>query len=398
MSKQRKTAHLRKAFAKAKKRKSSCASTNAKKAKKILVTDPKSTDVLFGRGTGSNDHNTYYHDLLRQRWSDYRQHKKTAEKSKIAQSIVNEIKKNGGSFLDREGKSKPWYVADDKIVLGKVKQALRDIGNKNKAYSPLASCVDEFPEDLQSLKKSMEEHPNEQEQNFNLLSDPSIPIEFNYGQRVSRPVNKLQMDQNTRRVQHSYDPLNSFVNDFPEEKLDFLLDKSPSQYHAPTATTSSYLKEDVTSSLKPSQVLPQFEVSETSGKIEDSNRNMRHDVTPLTSCVDNHTPDDLDLLCNPMEEWFSVVENSSQEKNIEEHDTIQRVLEYPSQYINSYFREDETTTSTRQPPEQLLVDENNDDALKLLGSSLDEYKLPFDVEENIVSQDFQNFNDWESYL
>jgi len=83
-------------------------------------------DVLFGRGGRSNHHpgNKIYRELVMQRQAHYRGCVK-AEKTGIAQSIVDSIHKSGGRFLEKDNSSR-WYIVPNIVSRRKVGQALRE--------------------------------------------------------------------------------------------------------------------------------------------------------------------------------------------------------------------------------------------------------------------------------
>ena len=90
---------------------------------------PKALDVVGGRGGGANHHpgnRRYWMKVLYSR-SSYRS-SKNEEKTDIAQRIIEGIKDEGGRFVQRDGKDseKRWFNLPNKVILAKVKQALRD--------------------------------------------------------------------------------------------------------------------------------------------------------------------------------------------------------------------------------------------------------------------------------
>jgi hypothetical protein len=90
---------------------------------------PTLLDVVSGRGGGSNHHEgnqRYWRQILTRR-PTYRLlgADDKAEKTAIAESIRNYITEHG-RFLQKEAKTGRWFVLPQKIVLDKIKQALRD--------------------------------------------------------------------------------------------------------------------------------------------------------------------------------------------------------------------------------------------------------------------------------
>lgn len=100
------------------------------------------TDVLFGRGTGTNKHpgNAIFRDLIKKRKIEYNTAKKRRVKAKIAQEVVDYIRKTANKegtsprFL-RQASARDvslsgvpkgaWCFVDEKSILEKTKQALR---------------------------------------------------------------------------------------------------------------------------------------------------------------------------------------------------------------------------------------------------------------------------------
>ena len=96
----------------------------------IEEASPRFRDVVSGRGGGANHHpgnRRYWMKVLYSR-SSYRSSKNDQEKTDIAQRIIEGIKDGGGRFVQRDGKDpeKRWFNLPNKVILAKVKQALRD--------------------------------------------------------------------------------------------------------------------------------------------------------------------------------------------------------------------------------------------------------------------------------
>ena len=96
----------------------------------IEEASPGFLDVIGGRGGGANHHpgnRRYWMKVLYSR-SSYRSSKNDQEKTDIAQRIIEGIKDEGGRFVQRDGKDpeKRWFNLPNKVILAKVKQALRD--------------------------------------------------------------------------------------------------------------------------------------------------------------------------------------------------------------------------------------------------------------------------------
>lgn len=113
------------------------------------ITELSATDVLFGRGSGPNDHegNIRFRQLVAERKAEYLATNHRQTKAKIAREIVNKILEAHGRFLKkvehfearRLGIPKgvdAWIIVDDDTVMEKAKQALRQNTNKQRALSP----------------------------------------------------------------------------------------------------------------------------------------------------------------------------------------------------------------------------------------------------------------------
>ena len=109
------------------------------------ITELTASDVLFGRGSGPNDHegNIRFRHLVADRKQEYLATNHRQTKAKIAREIVNTILDDRGRFLKkvehfearRLGIPKgvdAWIIVDDDTVMEKAKQALRQNTNKDK--------------------------------------------------------------------------------------------------------------------------------------------------------------------------------------------------------------------------------------------------------------------------
>ena len=107
------------------------------------ITELTASDVLFGRGSGPNDHegNIRFRHLVAERKQEYLATNHRQTKAKIAREIVNTILEDRGRFLKkvehfearRLGIPKgvdAWIIVDDDTVMEKAKQALRQNTNK----------------------------------------------------------------------------------------------------------------------------------------------------------------------------------------------------------------------------------------------------------------------------
>jgi hypothetical protein len=114
----------------------------------LYVTVPEPADVLFGRGSGPNDHpgNIRFRQLVAQRKAEYLTTNHRLTKARIATDIVDTIRAESGRFLKKvESKEdardlgipddvgEVWLVVDENAVMEKAKQALRQ--NQGKAVA-----------------------------------------------------------------------------------------------------------------------------------------------------------------------------------------------------------------------------------------------------------------------
>jgi hypothetical protein len=111
-------------------------------------------DVLFGRGSGPNDHegNIRFRVLVGARKEEYMATNHRQTKAKIARDIVNQVLALNGRFLkkvetaDAKRRGVPkgvdaWTLADDETIMEKAKQALRQHRDKAGEKSPTNSPV-----------------------------------------------------------------------------------------------------------------------------------------------------------------------------------------------------------------------------------------------------------------
>ena len=111
---------------------------------RLLVTDLHPHDVLFGRGSGPNDHegNIRFRQYVADRKAIYMATNHRATKTNIAREIVNIVQQQGGRFLKKmeaevddsthshhsgPGGMEPdvYEIVDDDTIMEKAKQALR---------------------------------------------------------------------------------------------------------------------------------------------------------------------------------------------------------------------------------------------------------------------------------
>lgn len=107
------------------------------------VTSITPSDVLFGRGSGPNDHegNVKFREIVSQRKGEYMATNHRQTKAKIAKEIVDTVLNNNGRFLKKLEPSEIqklgfdtehdlYTIVDDDTIMEKAKQALRQ--NRDK--------------------------------------------------------------------------------------------------------------------------------------------------------------------------------------------------------------------------------------------------------------------------
>lgn len=89
---------------------------------------PTSLDIVSGRGGGSNHHGgnqRLWNPVLMHR-PRYRLLQNKAEKTAMAESIIQDLIRDGSRFLQKEPETGRWFTLPETIVIDKIKQALRD--------------------------------------------------------------------------------------------------------------------------------------------------------------------------------------------------------------------------------------------------------------------------------
>jgi hypothetical protein len=112
------------------------------------VTELRPCDVLFGRGSGPNDHegNIRFRQLVAERKSEYMATSHRVTKATIAKEIVDQVFAANGRFMKKvepselkemglPEESDVWEIVGDDTVMEKAKQALRQNNQKGKDHS-----------------------------------------------------------------------------------------------------------------------------------------------------------------------------------------------------------------------------------------------------------------------
>lgn len=124
------------------------AAAAAENSNKQYVTDLHPHDVLFGRGSGPNDHegNIRFRQYVAERKASYMATNHRATKTNIAREIVNLVEQNGGRFLKKlevaleDGAPDMYEVVDDDNIMEKAKQALRQNAAKVRGEQQLQAA------------------------------------------------------------------------------------------------------------------------------------------------------------------------------------------------------------------------------------------------------------------
>jgi hypothetical protein len=109
------------------------------------VTELNENDVLFGRGSGPNDHegNVRFRKLVNSRKGEYMATSHRQTKARIAREIVDSVLAKNGRFLKKAEPEESkvlgippgvdaWLLVDDETIMEKAKQALRQNREKEK--------------------------------------------------------------------------------------------------------------------------------------------------------------------------------------------------------------------------------------------------------------------------
>lgn len=112
------------------------------------VTELRPSDVLFGRGSGPNDHegNICFRQLVAERKSEYMATSHRVTKATIAKEIVDQVFAANGRFMKKvepselkelglPEESDVWEIVGDDTLMEKTKQALRQNSQKSKDHS-----------------------------------------------------------------------------------------------------------------------------------------------------------------------------------------------------------------------------------------------------------------------
>ena len=150
-------------------------------AKDKYVTELRSSDVLFGRGSGPNDHegNIRFRQLVAERKVEYMATNHRMTKAKIAKEIVDQVFNANGRFMKKVEQSEMkhlglaegtdvWEIVGDETIMEKAKQALRQNTQRTKAAEPEPKKQSPPPS-----SSSNHHHKHQAVSNVNTELDPS---------------------------------------------------------------------------------------------------------------------------------------------------------------------------------------------------------------------------------
>lgn len=157
------------------------AAAAVKEEESHVITEPHPIDVIMGRGAPSTDHagNVFFRELVKERRSDYVNAKRRKDKQVIANEIINAARQRGSRFLERvetfrrtnkEGlttKVTIWQpVNDQKTLLVKVKQLMRDVGPEAQQKRNLR----------REKRKTLLQPPREEDEQEKAMPAPPAPF------------------------------------------------------------------------------------------------------------------------------------------------------------------------------------------------------------------------------
>ena len=170
-------------------------------------------DVIMGRGAQATDHkgNKELRGLVRDRYGEYMGTSKHKEKQRTTQEIIRDFQRRGGRFLRpllppnaqlNSGTVVSWeVVTDEKVIIDKVKQMLRDVRPETelnrklrKRKRPINEAITEGqkPPPMHSIS-SESVSKDASQRNTRLRHEPSEPSDCASNRAVSRPVAMRQV-------------------------------------------------------------------------------------------------------------------------------------------------------------------------------------------------------------
>ena len=183
------------------------------------VTELQPHDVLFGRGSGPNDHegNVRFRQYVADRKAAYMATNHRATKTNIAREIVNLVQQQNGRFLKKiegsgeEAAPECYEVVDDDTIMEKAKQALRQNAAKVREEQEAAGA--NTKQTQHGYSQSLPAVLQSQQPNTAIFGDldpipyPRRPYEQPQQQQQPVPVQSYhhavsQQQQQQRQFQH----------------------------------------------------------------------------------------------------------------------------------------------------------------------------------------------------
>lgn len=135
----------------------------------VPIINPRTHDVLSGRGNFANKHagNIRFRQLVANAHEKYITSEFRVEKVQIASQIIDEIRSTNppGRFLTKDGSGTSWTRISDKKVVDKVRQRLREHGNRYSGKFSLSSSKD--------YSESVNEVPNSEMLQYSTMNSPA---------------------------------------------------------------------------------------------------------------------------------------------------------------------------------------------------------------------------------
>jgi hypothetical protein len=209
-----------------------------------IVTVLRSDDVLFGRGSGPNDHegNIKFRELVSARKEEYMATNHRQTKATIARSVVDQVLQKNGRFLKKLEPSDGvkfgipegvdgYMVVDDDTIMEKAKQALRqnrEKQQKDKDDSSKGSSTKQAP------IPARQQLPPQQQQQQQQIS-PNIMHSGGGGQGFD-PVN-------LNDIQPEPIPLGGYNNNMAQGHHPDMMQHDPFMIDQPVTTENLYDEE-----------------------------------------------------------------------------------------------------------------------------------------------------------
>jgi len=171
-----------------------------------IITKLGPFDVLFGRGSGPNDHegNVRFRKLVAERKSEYMATNHRVTKAKIAREIVDFVFVENGRFLKKieadEARMiglpdglEAWTGVDEDTIMEKAKQALRQNTNKQKGVS---DGFQTLPESMGMRMRTTPEQSTMQQQLSAMPGSNLQPANVGFGVEDLEPIPIPSSSQN----------------------------------------------------------------------------------------------------------------------------------------------------------------------------------------------------------